>query len=172
MPSESLSNLTVLTRWTEKLTLRYMQRSPRPPLFVYGFAFRFTESPKVTMAKLQALQDNIPTEAFRDRKKYDPVSGICAYIVDEIGGDYDRRFFGRTNVDSNRDILFVLRFYASVMADTPARPQWVDDVAGITSEILVELGWEDVPKPMWYLEESTLAAESYTDYNWIPHRVK
>ncbi|KAF7316275.1 hypothetical protein MIND_00146200 [Mycena indigotica] len=181
--------------YNHKLTLKYMRQN-QPfdelpteyypcsqqmkgyplPNFVYGFAFRHkSDDAKPTLDKLDEMQSKIPYAELRDKTIWRPIGAVLKYIADSVDADvfresphYNDLGISRVDHDYSCNIFQIFRVYSSKRARTPQKPLWVDDIARIAAEIYKELGWEDVPKPQWYLDTSTLLSDADTDYNIAP----
>ncbi|KAF7316277.1 hypothetical protein MIND_00146400 [Mycena indigotica] len=152
-----------------------MQGYPLPN-FVYGFAFRRqTNEAQPTLDKLDEMQSKIPDPELRDKTKWLSIGAILQYIANSVDADvfrdsphYNDLGISRVDYDRTNSIFQIFRVYSSKRARTPKKPLWVDDIARIAAEIYKELGWEDVPKPQWYLDTSTIVCEDDTDFNIVP----
>ncbi|KAF7314174.1 hypothetical protein MKEN_00889600 [Mycena kentingensis (nom. inval.)] len=119
------------------------------------------------------MQAKLPIE-LQDEEEYSAKHAICAYIADQLevtagsGPEDALRFteiFSTSLVDSARP-LFIFRFFSSYEAPSPELPTWVCDIARVAEEIFRELGWKKVPKPSWYLDNTTPLSED-EDYNRV-----
>nr|GAT45653.1 predicted protein [Mycena chlorophos] len=135
-----------------------------PPRFVYGIPFPFVGTPGETVAKLEAMQANIPDAEFQQCED-GPAAAICQYLTACVDGELDEGY-RVTMVDSpGRKVFMVFYFYTSYTPPQPCQPRWLDDLAEIATVLCRELGWENVPDAMWYIESDTVGLDDDQDYS-------
>ncbi|KAJ6466904.1 hypothetical protein C8R45DRAFT_1219250 [Mycena sanguinolenta] len=122
-----------------------MPHKPKPPLFLYGFAFPFCGAFTTSVEMLRGMQCKIPPKfGWSDPQKYRSIDAICKYVEARIESTAEFRI-RRSLVDCNLDTLFVFYIYSSWMPRQPMAPEWVARLA----EVSEDLGWI-APEPKWH----------------------
>nr|GAT42591.1 predicted protein [Mycena chlorophos] len=134
------------------------------PRFVYGIPFPFAGSVGETVANLETMQARIPDVEFRQSED-GPTAAICGYLTASVDGELEEGY-RVTMVDSpDQKVFTIFYFYTSYTPPFPCQPRWLDDLTDIATVLFRELGWEDVPEAMWYIESDTVGLDDATDYS-------